>query len=582
MSVLSFRGFPNIPNCCLSWDPCKYSNLDRFSFNWVFGGSRFDSKVTALGINGSNSCQLSLSRRPEKGFELTGLEVVDSRVEYALICKVVKEEKALVEVEEMKGLEPSGDMSVNGDMICEKKRVVVDRSEIRVHYLEERDEKVLSGRILSLCRANKMRSALEFFKSMKRLKLRPELHACNALLSGLTRNNMVEHASHVFEFMKRNEVISGHSYSLVVKAVASGYGSAAALKMFWEWENESESKNGFDVIVYNTMLSICGRENDWGEMEKVWNAMRLNGQFGTMVTYRVLVCTFVRCGRSELAIEAYNEMRHFGLTPTDDAMHAIIGAYANEGNADLALGVFQDMLDNDLKPSLVACNTVVNLLGKAGNVKAAFWVHDIMQGLGLSPDSYTWNGLLGAYYHANYYADALRLYDTIDRGRSVVMNEQLCLVALKICRKLGLWEKAIQILCKMEESGIHVSNVSFNLVIVACEAAEKPEIAIQVYEHMIHVRCTPDTYTHLSLIRCCILGSMWPELVKILTATPPNASAYNAVIHGLCFKGEIQLAKKMYVKMKDLGLAPNRKTRALMLQFQQEKAGEKRMRMSPF
>ncbi|GAB2271935.1 hypothetical protein Dimus_006763 [Dionaea muscipula] len=529
-----------------------------------FGGSILNAKTVALGSNGS---YLSLLRRPTKARDSKGLKVVDPSTENGLGRKV-DEEKASV-VYKMEDLNPcgSGNLPVHQDK-HDKNSVPRKRSEIG----EERDEKALSSRILSLCRTNKMKSALVLFKSLELSGLQPGLHACNALLSGLLRNNMVDHALHVFQFMKANAITSGHSYSLVLKAVASGYGIGAALKMFRELE--SESREDFDAIVYNTVLSVCGRENDWVQMERIWNSMQKNGLSGTPVTYRLLVCTFVRCGKNELATDAYDEMLQIGLRPAGDAMQAVIGAYANEGNTDLALDVFQDMLNSNLKPNLVACNTVINSLGKSGNVKAAFEVYDLMRGLGQSPDTYTWNGLLGAYYHSKRYANALKLYDIIEKDKIVVMNEQLYHTALKCCRGLRLWEKALQIFWRMEESGVCVSNVSFNLVIGVCEAARKPEIAFQVYEHMVHEKCAPDTFTYLSLIRCCIWGSLWTELEKILEMTTPNVSAYNAVIHGMCLRGKTGLAKKMYRKMKELGLTPDGKTRAMMLQFLQEKSAK--------
>lgn len=50
----------------------------------------------------------------------------------------------------------------------------------------------------------------------------------------------------------------------------------------------------------------------------------------------------------------------------------------------------------------------------------------------------------------------------------------------------------------------------------------------------------------------------------------PNVSLYNAAIHGMCLRGRIELAKRLYMSMRDIGLVPDGKTRALMLQFMQQ------------
>ncbi|XWS32937.1 hypothetical protein CRYUN_Cryun22dG0033700 [Craigia yunnanensis] len=438
-------------------------------------------------------------------------------------------------------------------------------NDCKVHLLEERNKEELSRRILLLSRSNKVRSALEFFRSMTLSDLQPSAHACNSLLSCLLRNELLDDALRTFELMKTNEIITGHTYSLILKAIADTQGCDAALDMFVELEGDSEQKKGFDVIVYNTAISICGRLNNWVETERLWRRIQENGYIGTRITYSLLVSIFVRCNQNELAVDAYNEMVQNGLEPRDDTMHAMISACIKEERWDLALSIFQKMLNDGLKPNPVACNALINSLGKAGEVKVAFKIYDIMKSLGHTPDAFTWNSLLGALYRANRHADALHLFERI-REKSSLVNVHLYNTALMSCQKLGSWDRALQLLWQIEASGLLVSTASYNLVIGACETARKPKVALQVYDHMIHQKCVSDTFTHLSLIRSCIWGSLWAEVEEILDRVPPNVSLYNAVIHGMCLRGKVESAKKLYLRMRKSGLKPDGKTRALMLQ----------------
>ncbi|KAK8586817.1 hypothetical protein V6N12_021341 [Hibiscus sabdariffa] len=385
------------------------------------------------------------------------------------------------------------------------------------------------------------------------------------LFSRLLRNGMLDDALRTFEFMKNNAIITGHTYSLMLKVIADSKGCDAALDMFAELEGGLRLEKGFDVIVYNTAISICGRLNNWVETERLWRRIQEKGYTGTQITYSLLVSIFVRCNQCELAFDAYNEMIRNGVEPRDDTMHAVINACAKEGRWDLALSIFRKMLNDGLKPNVVACNALINSLVKAGEIKLAFKIYDIMVSLGHKPDDFTWNSLLGALYRANQYADALHLFERI-RQRNSLVNLHLCNTALMSCQKLGSWYKALQLLWQMEASGLSVSTTSYNLVIGACETARKPKVALQVYEHMIHQKCVPDTFTHLSLIRSCIWGSLWDEVEEILERVPPDVSLFNAVIHGMCLRGKVESAKKLYFRMQESGLKPDGKTRALMLQ----------------
>ncbi|WOL16982.1 hypothetical protein Cni_G25770 [Canna indica] len=434
-----------------------------------------------------------------------------------------------------------------------------------LHFLEERNEELLSNRILILSRCNKIKSALEMFASMEASDLHPNAHACNSLLSSLVRNGSLKDALHVFEITNKKGRATSHTFSLILNAVASAQGCTSALEMFNALDLEGMS-NFFDVIVYNTMISICGKARNWVETERIWRMLKQNAIRSTMITYELLVSIFVQCGQLELAVDAYYEMIQSGLEPSEDILKAVVSSCAKEGNWDLGLQILQKMLDRGIKPNIIAFNSMINCLGKAGQVDLAFEVYDILKTVGHTPDGYTWSALLSALYRSNRYAEAIELFEGIKSEQGSDLNVHLYNIALMSCQRLGLWERSLQLLWQMEKSGIQMSTVSYNHVISACEVAREPKVALQVYRHMIEQRHSPDTFTYLSLIRSCIWASLWTGIDEIMESVAPNSSIYNALIQGLCLRGKTLLAKKLYKKMRSIGLKPDGKTRALMLQ----------------
>ncbi|KAG8074005.1 hypothetical protein GUJ93_ZPchr0006g45324 [Zizania palustris] len=436
----------------------------------------------------------------------------------------------------------------------------------RLHFLEERDEELLSKRLIKLGQSNKVRSATELFDSMRASGLQPSAHACNSLLASLLRKGCFADAMKIFEFMKGKGMATGHTYTLILKAVASNEGYFAALKMFNEIEENDESNKNVDVIVYNTMISVCGRAKDWAQVERLWRRLADNSLSGTLMTYDLLVSMFVQCGQSELAIDAYEEMLQRGLDPSEDIMKAIIASCTKEGKWEFALTTFRRMLSAGMKPSIIVFNSIINSLGKAGEDELAFRMYHLLTSSDLKPDQYTWSALLSALYRSGRCWDVLDLFQGIKAKYSPLLNNHLYNIALMSCERLGQWEHALQLLWMMEKDGLQISAVSYNHVIGACEVARQPKIALNVYQRMTHQRCSPDTFTHLSVIRACIWGSLWNEVEDILEEVAPDSSIYNTVIHGLCLRGKIRLAKKTYTKMRSIGLKPDGKTRSFMLQ----------------
>lgn len=516
-----------------------------------------------------NSSSRTPKQRVRKSLMLCGVTSKVANLEFESVCE---EKEVLDENGSQNILPPWGgvaDQELDGrDHLNahSKPLVAIDEGKDEMYYLEERDEEVLSKRILKLSRVNKVRSALALYRSMVASGLLPNSHACNSLLSCLIRSQRLDDALRVYEFMRSSDTVTGHTYSLVLKAVADGSSREAALRMFEEAESDGKAKKHMDAVVYNTMIAMFGRVDDWVQAKRMWMSLRDNGLVGTTVTYRMLVCIFVRCGQNELALDAYHEMARNGLSPGDDAMQAVIGACAREGKWDTALDVLQSMMNDDLKPSLITCNALINTLGKAAKVELAFRVYDLLKSLGYAPDAYTWNGLLCALNRANRHSDALQLFESIRREHKSVLNLHIYNTCLMSCQRLGFWDRAMQLLWEMEGSGFPVSVTSYNLVIGACEAARKPKVAFQVYKHMVQQKqTTPDVFTLLSLIRSCIWGSLWKDLEEILNAEP-NGSLYNAAIQGTCLRNERGLARKLYMRMRDIGLKPDGKTRAMMLQ----------------
>ncbi|KAK9090971.1 hypothetical protein Sjap_024148 [Stephania japonica] len=437
----------------------------------------------------------------------------------------------------------------------------------KIQYLEERDEEMLSKRMVGLCKSNRVRSAIQLYVSMEVAGVHPTPHACNSLISCLLRNGSLDNALKVFDKMKVRRRTTCHTYSLVLKEIARVRGCDFAVEMFAGWEGEEMVRDSFDAVVYNTMMSICGEVNRWVETERLWRSLNENGHPATLVTYRLLISIFARCGQPELAFKAYSEMVKSGMIPTENMAQAVVGACTKEGKWELALAVYESMLRFEVKPNEVMYNALINSLGKAGEVRLAFKLFDCMRSSGQTPNAYTWNALIVALNRKKRYGDALRLFNSVEKEQSsLLMNSHLFNSALVSCQKIGLWDRSLQLLWKMEVHGLSVSTASYNLAISACEAARKPRIAMEVYERMVHKNCIPDTFTYMSLIRACIWGSLWSEVVELLDHVPSDASLYNIVVQGMCLQGKIVMAKKLYSRMRESGMKADGKTRAMMLQ----------------
>jgi len=99
------------------------------------------------------------------------------------------------------------------------------------------------------------------------------------------------------------------------------------------------------------------------------------------------------------------------------------------------------------------------------------------------------------------------------------------------------------------------------------ELAEHHTMLTSLLNHSVEPGCSLGAFKsrfHVSFIHEC--PSDLIKFLNCLQEVAPDSSIYNAVIHGLCLRGKIGLANRVYAKMRSIGLVPDGKTRAFMLQ----------------
>ena len=93
-------------------------------------------------------------------------------------------------------------------------------------------------------------------------------------------------------------------------------------------------------------------------------------------------------------------------------------------------------------------------------------------------------------------------------------------------------------------------------------------LLVSLLNHSVEPGCSLGAFKsrfHVSFIHEC--PSDLIKFLNCLQEVAPDSSIYNAVIHGLCLRGKIGLANRVYAKMRSIGLIPDGKTRAFMLQY---------------
>jgi len=80
---------------------------------------------------------------------------------------------------------------------------------------------------------------------------------------------------------------------------------------------------------------------------------------------------------------------------------------------------------------------------------------------------------------------------------------QLYTVAMRLCNKGGLWERALGLMAEMRAAGVAPNVITYNALIRACGKSGKWELSRKAFVEMMAVGVAPNTFTFNSLITSC-------------------------------------------------------------------------------
>ncbi|XP_021835182.2 pentatricopeptide repeat-containing protein At5g19020, mitochondrial isoform X2 [Spinacia oleracea] len=311
------------------------------------------------------------------------------------------------------------------------------------------------------------------------------LASWNALISGFTRNGMIEKAREVFEKMPERDIFS---WSSMISGYSQDGQANMALELFQGMVETGVQPNEITMVSVLSSIATLGalKEAKWAHEFIRSNSIPLNDNL-----IAALIDVYAKCGSISNALDFFNPLR---LKVTSvSPWNAIICGLAMHGHATLSLRMFEDLEKTSIQPNsitfigvLTACchaglveagekyfesmkkvyninpnikhyGCMVDLLGRAGRLQEA---EAIVESMPMKKDVVIWGTLLAACRtHGNVEvgeraAKSLRSLDT-SHGASRVLLSNLYADA-------GRWNDATGVRKSMEgEHMIRLPGASF-------------------------------------------------------------------------------------------------------------------------
>ncbi|WCJ24991.1 Pentatricopeptide repeat (PPR) superfamily protein [Euphorbia peplus] len=263
--------------------------------------------------------------------------------------------------------------------------------------------------------------------AMEMLRVFKEFHqmdvgACNALITGLSRNGLVDEALAVFRKIKVQMELNVVSWTSIIASCSQNGRDIVALELFREMQVMGVKPNS---VTIPCLLPACGNIAALMHGKAAHCFSLKSGISGNIYVGSALIDMYAKCGRIHVsrrcfdmmttrnlvswnalmagysmhgktkeAIEIFQMMKRCWQKPDSVSFVCVLSACSQGGFTDEGRGYFNSMLnDYGIEPRLEHYSCIVNLLGRAGRLQEAY---DMIKQMPMKPDGCVWGALLSS------------------------------------------------------------------------------------------------------------------------------------------------------------------------------------------
>eukprot|EP00638_Chattonella_subsalsa_P000339 CAMPEP_0117756924 /NCGR_PEP_ID=MMETSP0947-20121206/14398_1 /TAXON_ID=44440 /ORGANISM="Chattonella subsalsa, Strain CCMP2191" /LENGTH=939 /DNA_ID=CAMNT_0005576665 /DNA_START=451 /DNA_END=3270 /DNA_ORIENTATION=+ len=427
----------------------------------------------------------------------------------------------------------------------------------------DRNEFHFSSAISACARGSQAQECLKLLHKMEEMSLVPSVSTYNLILRELLNTKDWTQVLLLFYQIKHRLEPGSKEYRIAftyaLRACEHSKGTQTATDLYRELKDQDpEALKGLPAVVYFRTLAKAQQYSlAYDQLDIALEALEYVNL--ALVNYAIIVCAKNEDG--EKALEILEQViPKADITPDIFTYSAAVDACAKAGNAVAAKNVFNIAREQGHKPSVMMVNSMLHCYHQRGEWEDAMCVFNEMKQSPVKPDLITYSTMM---HTISMYGNASLLPEMMDdlKEQQMIPVTRACNTVLCNLAKRHEGKVALQVLDKMEEMGIELTDVSYSATIAANDE-KAPRTVMQVYERMWNAKIVPDDITYSMVLKalkrgagspesiCALLREMWAAGKKINTMT------YTRIFAILAKKGRPRLIRTLIDEMKIRGQEP--------------------------
>ncbi|XP_062083932.1 pentatricopeptide repeat-containing protein At5g59600-like [Humulus lupulus] len=298
-----------------------------------------------------------------------------------------------------------------------------------------------------------------------------------------------------------------------------------------------------DVPCWTSM--ICGYFNA-GKSElalDLFEEMKLQGLEPNEFTWNAMIVGFARCGDTHGVSELFSRMRKRGRVPDLVTWNAIISGFTQSQHAGEALEMFRNMIASGTRPNQVTITGLLPVCGLMGSVQTGLEIHGLIYRMGVDVNTYVACALVDMYSKCGGVKNARSVFDSVHNKNVALWN-----VMIGCYGKHGMVDSSLQLFERMEEEGMRANEVTLVCVLSACGHSGLVEKGLEIFSSMKERYGVEASKEHYACVvdLLCRSGKM-EEAYEVVKGMPMDITESIAIafFSGCKIHGRRDLAKVM-------------------------------------
>ncbi|QCE11700.1 pentatricopeptide repeat-containing protein At5g16420, mitochondrial [Vigna unguiculata] len=287
-----------------------------------------------------------------------------------------------------------------------------------------------------------------------------------------------------------------------------------------------------------------------------------------VVSCNILLKALCKSNEVDVAVRVLDEMGLMGLVPNVVSYTTVLGGYVFTGDMESAMKVFGEILDRGWVPDATTYTVLMSGFCRMGKFVEAIRVMDLMEENRVQANEVTYGVMIEAYCKGRKSGEAVNLLeDMVAKG--FVPNSVLCCRVVDLLCEEGSVERAWAMCRGMVRKGIEVGGAVVSTIVHwlckegkvveargVLDELEKGEVAsLLTYNTLIVGMCERG--------KLCEAARLWDDMVE--KGRAPNAYTYNVLIKGFCKVGNVKEGIRVLEEMVESGCLPNKSTYSILV-----------------